>query len=280
MSISEDRNDQIIKALEELAQVGKKVVRWTDIKKKTDFSAQKVTSGLKSLQKYGEVLAEEISTKRKLYALSRFKKELIEKASSTRFRASRLEKLMNEVLNQLKNEEFERITLEQLAKKLAASPSEMESIAYQLAPNYGLTISWKSRKKGLWNNIQFHLEQAGGVVEKFPVKRVLHWEKRDSTTGRHLPTYQEKKDVINGILILKGATELISVASKLGIHLKRKYEETLLKYGIFLTADKLCFKDMMWQNDSLFFVEDVEKRLDGTKLEFYIVHACEVYVEH
>ena len=192
---------------------------------------------------------------------------------------SDLDDIVNSALSQFKEEGFEQLSLNYLANKIGRPPKEIEESVYRLAPNHGLTIEWESRKRGLWNNVKFQLEQAGGVIEKFSTKKFLLTDKRDET-GWYKSTFQEKKDEVNGILILQGATELISTASKLGIHLLRKYEGNLFKYGIFLTTEKLDTEDRLWQNDSLFVVKEVEKRFEGTDLRFYVVHACEVYVEH
>jgi hypothetical protein len=271
----DSRDNQIINAFNELALEGKKAVRWTQVKKKTGFSAGKFDRGLKSLEHYGQVISEHISPKIKIYALPKFKNELIKKVSAIRSRdISQLEKLMNDVLTQLRNEGFIEITLDMLANKVAKPPNVITHLAHQLAPKYGLKLGGEIRKKGLWNNVRFQLEFAGGTVKKFYIQQMILGDE-DPKIGWYKKIYQDKEEA-TGILILKGATELSSIASQFGIHHLRKYHGNFLKYGILLTTTRLDQEDKLWVNGSLFLVKEVERKFDDTELAFYIVHACEV----
>jgi len=78
----QDRNERILKAFERLASDGTRVVTWSLIKKRTELTDGAVTRGLNSLQKYGEVVAGEVTPKKKMYALKKFEGELKEKILS------------------------------------------------------------------------------------------------------------------------------------------------------------------------------------------------------
>jgi hypothetical protein len=143
---------------------------------------------------------------------------------------SDLDEIVDSALNQFREEGFEQVSLNDLANKVGKSPSEIEKTAYRLAPNRGLTVEQESRKKGLWNNIKFQLEKAGGSIEELYIKRIST-QGRDPTTDWKRTIYEEK-EVISGITILEGATRLITAASKLGIYFKREYkEETMIFFN-------------------------------------------------
>lgn len=173
---------------------------------------------------------------------------------------------VDDALKQYKEMGYDQVSLKDLANKVGIPPDEIEKFAYRLAPKYRLEIGWESRRKtptSLWGRLKFKLEQVGGNLAEVTIQRATRVG-RDPRTGWPKYDYGGKTS-IKGIMILKGAIDLISAVAEFKIYFdQNKYA------GIFLTADSVEHPDHIWWKGKLYEVRNVEERLEGDRLSYRV----------
>jgi len=112
----------------------------------------------------------------------------------------------------------------------------------------------------LWHRLTQEFEQVGGHLVDLTIKKASD-AGRDPVTG-HYQFSHLTEETIKGIIVLRSAVELVSVAQSFKIYLRNHYEG--VEYaGVVLTKDPIGWMDRVpWKNE-LYYVRHFEDRDDG-----------------
>jgi hypothetical protein len=118
-------------------------------------------------------------------------------------------------------------------------------------------------KGSFWDQVRSDLEEAGALFVEYQIRRVTRYARVQEAIDLLPLGFEDGR--IRGILILRGATNLLDVAAKFKIHLNEDIRFPL--NGVFLTRDKIRYMDQICWKGEMFKVRQVEKRRNGN-LEF------------
>ena len=129
----------------------------------------------------------------------------------------------------------------------------------------GYALWFYSETRSLWDRLKYKLEEMGGNLVDLKVDKFELSDTRDPITGWRKKRYT--KSSIKGIMILRGALELVAAA---GIYIAREYD------AVLLTADPIEDMDRLWWKSKLYEVKNVEERYDGYNFSFNIAYLTEL----
>jgi hypothetical protein len=133
---------------------------------------------------------------------------------------------------------------------------------------WGTFRSSPPESKSLWDRLKHKFKQVGGYLVTITTQRASY-SGRDPETGWR--DYNYKIEVpIEGIMVLKRATELAATARSFEIYMKDEHD------GIVLTSDSIGWPDHLLWRDSLYEVKDVEERDDGYNFSYNIAYFAEL----
>jgi len=129
----------------------------------------------------------------------------------------------------------------------------------------GYALWFQTEPKSLWDRLKAKLERVGGNPVDLSLDKCTLSDTRDPVTGWRKKSY-DKKVSIKGIMILKGAVELIAAA---GIYIPPEYD------AVLLTDDSIEDMDRLWWKGKSYEVKNVEERVDGYDFSYSIAFVAE-----
>lgn len=123
----------------------------------------------------------------------------------------------------------------------------------------------------LWDRLKHSFEQVGGNLVEIKVQKASY-AGRDPETGWRVYDYDVESS-IEGIMVLKGAVELVATARSAGIYIGNEYD------GIVLTSDPIGYKYRLLWKGRLYEVKDVEERCDGYNFSYRIAYLDELVLD-